>query len=1042
MIPRVDVRLVLLLACFFLSGFAGLIYETAWTQQFSLVFGSSELALAAVLAAYMAGLAAGATAAGRWTDRVRRPVLVYALLELGIGLTALAVPVAIDVASRVQVMLLGGSELTPQAGALTSTLFYLGASFTILLIPTALMGATLPLLARWAVRRTSEIGPRIGLLYSANTAGAAAGTLVAAFLLLPRIGLGSTVLAAVAVNLLVFVLATMLARGGAAESAASEAETEDRPTTGTSRRHWILPLVLVSGAVSFSWEILWTRLLSNLVGGSVYAFATMLATFLTGIALGSMVASRLAADPEKARRGFATAQIAVAGLSLAAFVAADKLSSLASRLAAGIGSSGRGQMEDPTGGQVEIWSDLGAVVLSAATLLPGAIAIGATFPFAVRCLATDAASAARASARVFSWNTAGAITGALATGYFVLPALRFAGTAAAAAALSLILAMIAALVAVPRRTVLAAAALAGLGILAIAPPTTPWKALRHTPLSHRETPGEVTYYGVGRSATVLLLDQRSGWRLLTNGLPESMIHGEWGRPGQLSVTHWLSLLPLVARPETRSMLVVGLGGGVTVEEIPASIEEIHVVELELEVLGANRRLADHRRRNPLIDPRLRLHVNDARGALRLTEQHFDAVVSQPSHPWTSGASNLFTREFFTLVRERLSPDGVFVQWMGLPFVDEPLLRSLVATAIAAFPQVEVYQPTGGAIFLLASAEPLESVSGAKLALAGAPREWAQVGVMCPEDIVAARVLDAAGARRFATGAGISTDSKNLLRTRSPKILRDPLGNVGAERAFAPHDPLLADPRPDTLYMIRRLIRQGTAERARKLADGLTDPVARKTAIGLVELAAGRESAGELALREALGLDSEALEARHGLLSLYRPAILRGEPVALAERFRGEPAAAVIAGWRHLGSGESKAISHFDADLAAIDVKHPLFADATRLRAEWRIAGGDPHLAAEAMSLIEPLLAPQARSNDLLLHARAAAAAGVPGKALAALAEALPKLQRASEAERQARSLLRSLPRDETLEDWRSTLEQRLRQPARQRGSGPKPGAPP
>ena len=695
-----EVSFLLVVTCFFLSGIAGLVYQTAWTQQFGLVFGTSELALATVLAAYMAGLALGAAAAGRWIERVQRPVLVYAALELGIGLSALAVPQAIDLASALHVALLGGADL-PSGGAFSSGLFYIVSSFIILLVPTALMGTTLPLLARYAVQRESEIGPRVGALYTANTAGAAAGTLLAAFVLLPQIGLGQTVLVAVVVNVIVFGLAALLARGsntwgGEAHGPAGEGTASSSSWSHADTFNWILPLILVSGIVSFSWEILWTRLLTHLFGGSVYAFATMLATFLTGLALGSALAARLASSSARAWSGFAIAQIAIAGLSLTAFAAVERLPELAQKFAAN--------------GQSILFS---GAVLSAASLLPGAVAIGATFPFAVRVLARDVSDTAQASGRVFAWNTLGAIIGSLATGYIVLPALRFADTAAAAGAVSLVLGLVASLVARPRRRVSAVVAFAGLLVLAILRPVTPEAVLRYSPLGANQVVGDIAYYGVGRSATVLLLERSASWRLLTNGLPESAIEARWGRPGTYILARWLSLLPIAARPETRSMLVVGFGAGVTVEEVPASVEEIHVVEIEPEVVRANQLVADHRRKDPLSDPRLQLHLNDARGALQLTNRHFDAIVSQPSHPWTSGASHLFTREFFVQVREHLTPNGVFSQWMGLPFVDEALLRSLVATLNDVFPYVEVYHPIQGAIVLLASAAPLEVAPSAQ-----------------------------------------------------------------------------------------------------------------------------------------------------------------------------------------------------------------------------------------------------------------------------------------------------------------------------------------
>ncbi|MEE4379416.1 MAG: fused MFS/spermidine synthase, partial [Candidatus Competibacteraceae bacterium] len=299
-------------ACLLFSGVAALIYETAWSQQLALVFGTSELAIAAVLAAYMAGLASGASIAGRWIERIRRPLLVYALLELGIALTALAVPTALQAASRLQIGLLGGLDLAAQ-GAWNSGLFYLLAAFLILLIPTALMGATLPLLIRHAVREDKQIGPRVGQLYMINTLGAALGALLAAFVLLPNFGLGATVWVAVVINGLVFLLAVLLEHR---KSSTPVPVRHIQATAGPTQQpiHWILPAMLASGFVSLSYEVLWTRLLSHLLGGSIYAFGTMLATFLIGISLGAAIAARLASNPMRARCGFAIAQLGCAAL--------------------------------------------------------------------------------------------------------------------------------------------------------------------------------------------------------------------------------------------------------------------------------------------------------------------------------------------------------------------------------------------------------------------------------------------------------------------------------------------------------------------------------------------------------------------------------------------------------------------------------------------------------------------------------------------------------------------------------------------------------
>jgi spermidine synthase len=672
----------LLLLCFFLSGLAGLIYETAWTREFAFVFGTSSLAVATVLAAYMAGLAAGAGLAARFAHRVRRPVLAYGLLELGIGLAALAVPLAIHAARALYVGLFGGQAGLPGVGGLPTALFYGICSFLILMVPTAMMGATLPLLARHAVRREEEIGSRIGLLYAANTAGAVAGTLLAAFVLLPALGLRQTIWIAALVNGTVFLAAWGLARS-AGVAAVAAVDAPARPAA--ERMPWILPLIFGSGVASFTYEVLWVRLLEHVLGGSVYAFATMLASFLAGIALGSALASRLGTTPRRATLGFAIAQLCIASLSLAAFVAVGWIPELTAELR----RAGTPRL-------------LGDAVTSMLTLFPAAVAIGATFPFAVRALARREEDAGPVSARVYAANTLGSIVGAVGAGFFLVPALGFVGTLTACAVANVVLAGAAALLLRPRRPALVLVTCAGLVFLASVRPGTPWTILGYSPLTGGVTKGQqVEYLGVGRTATVLLLASKGRWFLRTNGLPEGYIDPPAVWHNRSLLDRWLGVLPVLARPSARSLLMVGLGGGVALETVPSTVERLDVVEIEPEVVAANRAVGDRRWRDPLADPRLRLHLNDARNALLLTDTRFDAIVSQPSHPWSAGASHLYTREFFELAKSRLTPDGVFTQWIGFAFVDESLFRTLLATLTAVFENVRVYSPPpkGGALFI-------------------------------------------------------------------------------------------------------------------------------------------------------------------------------------------------------------------------------------------------------------------------------------------------------------------------------------------------------
>ncbi len=390
--PR-DRRFPLLLLCFFLSGTAALVYQTAWTREFAWVFGTSELAVAMVLAAYMAGLALGAAVAARFVSRIRQPVLVYGLLELGIALAALCVPYAIAGSQLLYVFLFRGEGGLGDAGAgLATSLFYAGLSLLILLIPTSMMGATLPLLVRHAVFEDHQIGSRIGLLYGVNTAGAVFGCLLTAFLLLPALGLRATIGAAAGLNLLIFLVAWAVSRSAGLPGEAASAPANENPTGPGAA--WILPVMLVSGAVSFSYEVIWFRLLVHLLGSSVQAFATMLGSFLTGIALGSALAARLATSRARAASGFALAQLGTALLSWLAFQTANEIPGLSS-----------------------ITTDSVSCML---LLLPAAVCIGMTFPFAVRLLAGDPAEAAAVSARVYSWNTSGSFLGSIVSAFVLL----------------------------------------------------------------------------------------------------------------------------------------------------------------------------------------------------------------------------------------------------------------------------------------------------------------------------------------------------------------------------------------------------------------------------------------------------------------------------------------------------------------------------------------------------------------------------------------------------------------------------------------------
>lgn len=970
-----DLRFVLLLLCFLLSGFSALLYQTAWAREFAFVFGTSEVAIAAVLAGYMGGLALGSALAARIAPRLTRPVLAYGILELGIAAGALAIPLEMRGLTAVYVAGFGGGDVT-EPGAIATAFRLLGA-FALLLPPTALMGATLPLLARQAIRRDEQIGPRIGALYAINTAGAIGGTLCAAFLLLPALGLRQTIYLGALLNGVVFVAAAGLARGAMAPIRPA-AEVDPRPEA-----RWILPLVAVSGAVSFTYEVLWTRLLSQLLGSSLHAFATMLASFLLGIALGSAAGGRSARRAERAATGFAVSQLGICLLAVAAFAASDRLPDLAARL-------GTGGLANP----------LALAPIAVAVLLPVALCIGATFPLAVRVTAPGAEGTARATARVYAWNTVGAIAGAIGAGFVLLPRIGFAGTVRLGCATSLALAVATCLCARPRLRAPLVAAGALAAVLVLLPVRTPWRLLRSAPLTSVVHDGPARYYAVGRSSTVLLLENPGDFTLYTNGLPEARVTKPDGVPGRARLAHWLGLLPVLLKPDSERLLVIGLGGGTALEGIPPGVERVDVVELEPEVVAANRRIGAERALDPLAEPRTRVCVNDARGALMLSDRRYDAIVSQPSHPWTAGASHLYTREFFELARDHLVDDGVFVQWIGLRFVDEGLLRSLVATFTAVFPFVQVYQPVPTALLFAGSRRP-HPLGGDPAALAASPDHFARHDILSIEDAASALVLDDAGARALAGGAAINSDDRNLLASRSALLGRAALTPPSLHNLLAGYDPLpaLAD-RLDRVELVNALARRGSFRRAEALAGSFPEPD-RDTAQGYLDLAQKRPRSAGRHFHRALELAPRSLAVLAG-------AALAGMPAS------PDPPAPIATLRRALAlerRGDATELAALDADLAVL-ARDPLLSDATTdLRVAWRLRSGDPARGAEALALLDRELHRADQPAFQLRRAEAARLAGQPQVAWVTLDDVSRRLLKRGGAgfARQALALADRLP---------------------------------
>ncbi|MFT5051342.1 MAG: spermidine synthase [Chlamydiales bacterium] len=967
-------------ACFVLSGFAALLYQTAWMRQFSILFGTSELAIVSVLAAYMGGLALGSAIAGRLAHRVRRPVLVYGLLELGIAGGALLVPTGLAAANKLLHTFLGGQPAPPQADSITHSLFYVAATFAVILIPTTLMGATLPLLTRYAVDRASDIGRRVGILYALNTAGAVGGTLFAAFNLLPTAGLAGTVRVGVVVNFAVFVIAAVVARSAAARPHDLDLETVEDPAADQSdqtaegatwerRVRWILPLILVSGLISFTYEVLWTRLVSHVLGGSVQAFATMLASFLVGITLGSAVASRFANTRRGSMFGFAMCQVGTAVMATTIYLSLDQFAGVAESLAA-------------EGGGI---SSINKALLCAGVLLPATLCIGATFPFALRALARDERAAGLATGRVYAWNTSGAVVGALCAGFILVPGLGYAGTATFGALTNIALALAALWTLGKHR---ASIAVAAIGLLSFAPLVSgpPEKLLLSSPLASSEETGEprIIFQAVGQSASVLMRQQGGRFFLRTNGLPESWVEPKGSPFIASAAAHWLCLLPVLARPAARNMLMVGFGGGVALEAVPPSIESVDCIELEPEVIEANRAIADMRLADPLADPRIEIIYNDARGALNLTSKRYDIIISQPSHPWTAGGSHLFTSEFAGQVREHLTDDGVFLQWMNTEFVDADLLRSMGTTLLAHYPYVRLYCIYPEVLMFLASDSPLNveaDIARTGEPLASHPDWYALKRIDMVEDVLVHLALEQKGLRRLCKGAPIITDDANLMAMRSAVGMEGWLNQERFGELLKGSDALLDRSSEvskalgsdlDWIRVGRYMLGLGDEARAQRIAFRNPTESRRFLALGLIAQSKGDTEGAVKQLRRSIEIDPSDQDTQYLLASIYTTRPEYAELAADARAGLTGPHLATAEAHAFARKGEYDSVRKLDAQLAEARPRDIVYPIALQLRALWRCI--DTERPLESAQEVIDLLARVRFMSDIEYRLRMRAAA--------------------------------------------------------------------
>ncbi|MDD5557388.1 MAG: fused MFS/spermidine synthase [bacterium] len=680
---------LLLAACLLVSGAAGLIYEVAWARYLAVLFGNTTYAYTVVLATFMGGMALGSLLLGRIADRARDRLLLFSMAELGIAVSCALTP-RLFLLSRTA-FLAAARRIPPHSPALVLPMFAVGA--LIMLVPTLLMGGTLPILGAAMTASRASRGRLVARLYYVNCLGAVLGTVLAGAYLIRRFGLGPTVVMAAALNLLAGAVALGVRfRAGRTPSPLREDDAaaggQEEPAAGAAAARVALIAVGASGFAAMLYELVWVRLLSLVLGSSTYSFSAMLATFILGITLGSFLVSR---SMPRARGAFAALGLCEACIGLSLIVSIpfyERLPAVFLRLS------------DVLDRKPETFMLYEATKLcvSSLVMLPPTIFLGMTVPLASAVVSRPPGLFGRDVGGVLAMNTTGNILGALATGLLLIPLLGLQRSLEIGVIINLCLgALILCMARFPsRRRRVAFLLLCGAAFVAYRALIPDWNRAYFTVQAFRGPAGpgpvseslvgdrKILYDRDGLNASVAVVQFEGHRTLFVNGKADASSGGD------MSTQRLLAAIPLILRPSSRDLLVIGLGSGVTCgTALRFPVARLDVVELSREVVEASAYFALEND-GALGDPRLRLHVEDARTFIQRTGGRYDLIISEPSNPWMSGVGDLFSAEHFGDCLAALREDGVMAQWVHLYEMDDETLKIVIKTFSSVFPDVTLW----------------------------------------------------------------------------------------------------------------------------------------------------------------------------------------------------------------------------------------------------------------------------------------------------------------------------------------------------------------
>jgi len=706
---------LLVLIFFFLSGLTGLIYEILWTRLIVELIGGTPFAISIVLTVFMGGLGLGSYLAGRTIDRVKKPmrlIRIYGILELIIGIYALAIPVLLAAFKPLYAIIYNRLF---EHFMLYNVLTFIGCS-VILCVPVICMGATLPVLCRFYVTKLSHLGTHAGRLYGLNTIGAAMGALLCGFWLISIWGVMGTLIFAVLINVVIGFVCILASykvkmRQVSTEEEVSEPakpssqeKVQDRELSG-NRTVLIGALIIfgVSGFCGMAYEVIWTKLLALIVAPTTYSFTIVLVTFITGLALGSMIFGRLADKSNKTFRLLIFTQINAALFVLGISQLLGNSQFFFTKLIYSFGSN------------FLLLSISKAVILLVFMILP-TLCLGATFPLVGKIYTQTVSKVGRSLGFAYAINTIGAVLGSFCAGFVLIPLVGKEKALSIVIMLQLLTSLVIAGIVLSQKKAAimkkrfwpVVPALAGLILcfyfpmwnrhilakgkyhrfdeIGITIENYGWlETLFEGPeiLAKLER-SEVVYYGdgIGGFTTVLKYTGPFGeetYSMVISGKADASSRAD------MQTQTLLAHFGMLFHKDPRTVMVLGLASGITAGEVLYyPVEQVDVIDINPQVVKASDFFLPWNN-NVLSNSKTNLIIQDAIAHLRLTRQKYDVIISEPSNPWMAGLASLFTHDFFVDVKDRLNEDGIFVQFIISYEMDWPTFSLIGRTFAQVFP---------------------------------------------------------------------------------------------------------------------------------------------------------------------------------------------------------------------------------------------------------------------------------------------------------------------------------------------------------------------